>query len=615
MLAMLLLLLAAMYLRPVRSWIDQVVIARAIHPNLRIREIHLHPRSVQEDLILIQANHFDWGGTQGDYCVGIASESAWFLVESTPLWRKQFSIPRALIPDARLTMVRPSKTLDGRAFDRRSLDGRAMDSVAVNLRESSRRVSPYSCVDSVDGIEGLATPTRSGLEPSSRSVEEGAEGEEDWHFVQQQVDERIRVDDLIAECRDRIGHWISQSEMLTQQAEQLAANLDRKENPLRNQFETQVALDSIHQLLERKRLLSAEVDAVQSLMSEKLNEMGQLSDQLREEIQADLAESLLGEAVDEVKASSREIARRLIEASGQTTLDRIHPYAEVAERLSRAGWCRSDATSVRDVREAGTELLSIGRLSAEGIFQSPSVQSPFRLALRCTSTQNPTGRPTIHGQMQFEFCSGHRTVQVSLQHRTEQSPWNDLLITLKPATGDGPTLAGSQSQRPGTGLPHCVIQSDGHSIRGSLRLNSLLLDSMIEIVPPISEALNAAKKASPQPGDISPLILSLDGSWEDARCHFSSDRVPEWLRSAVEELEQQQLENDHRRKMAQLDRCLEQTLDRLDQELTAVLDQARQSAGQTSQRLLVIRQMVEQQAESQRELEFARSGQDDEIQR
>ena len=47
-----LLLAAAVIFRPVRSWIDQTIIARAIHPNFNVQEIHIHPNKMKDGFIV-----------------------------------------------------------------------------------------------------------------------------------------------------------------------------------------------------------------------------------------------------------------------------------------------------------------------------------------------------------------------------------------------------------------------------------------------------------------------------------------------------------------------------------------------------------------------------------
>ena len=169
----LLLLAAVMIYRPIRTWVDQVMIARNLHPHLKVHEISLHRSPHLRDHTIVQAKHFDWGATEDRRCFGISAENAWIAVEDEPLFHRRVSIPKAVLQNSRLFM----------------------DDLAKE--------------DRFTFVKSVATQDRD-LETTDRTWWNSlGTGRENWNWneLRKHLDGLLKTNEFTIECTKRIEDW------------------------------------------------------------------------------------------------------------------------------------------------------------------------------------------------------------------------------------------------------------------------------------------------------------------------------------------------------------------------------------------------------------------------
>lgn len=574
-----LLLLAAVLCRPVRVWTNQVVLARALHPNLQFSELRLSRNHLREDILLFHGQHWDWGAVQGDRCVGLTSDNVWLAVEKWPLLSKRLSIPRAILSDARLTLV--------------------------------------SAPDSLEELAGgYPTDSTGAAIVAWQKSRDFASEKELWNENFRRIDRMLHIDDVLDQCQSSIQTWISESERLTNSAAALIASPEFG-NSLRIDVQDDLRAESIRQLQQQQLQLAEEFTSIEQVLKDNFEQIQHLLDQVCGEFQ--LAHGKMNlENGDAFEKQSRDVARMLVEAAAQKSFDYAKPFAEVSDLLFRATTDLSRPSYDRDYRPAGTEFLLVDRLTANGIFLSDTIRSRFQLDMHCRILHQDPQQLKVIGQAHFHFPTPRFKIQVTHSCTNQDSSTGNIQVWLQTPPGSSDSAAGeAESTAAVTTMlanPQLNLFARGDVLSGCIVLDQHSLVFLADLAPDLFEKLMEQHSEYLYGTEFEPVEFQLDGCWKEVRCRMHSDAPPEWLQSTIQSMRRENFDRQQRERFAALDDYLQEQLDRLDHQIHQVLDQAGQRVQQTRHSMLAVCTQLQQQNEKAKQVEFARSEQD-EVQR
>ncbi|MFO0939166.1 MAG: hypothetical protein U0930_00215 [Pirellulales bacterium] len=559
----LLLLAAALIFRPIRSWIDQTIIAKSIHPNLSVNEIHLHVNKLEKGLSVVEAKQFDWGSTQGNRHFGISAERAWIVVENAPLLDKNFTIPRAVLEHARLYL----NTI--------STEERLANILGPN---DHRSVWQQQLNDRF--------------------------GEVQWQDLKEHLDGVLRMDQFTKQCRDRIENWIQSTQRISAEAKQLSASTDQLGNPLRDNSELRGRLVKIDQLIASEGKLREDFGKLDSDIESKL---GQVSGEFDVHIQ------MLKDRVAQHKSTtSRNLAKKLVEQTGTKFFEQISPYAEVADLLCRASSVSHGFSANENYIAPDRPVISLDNISATGVFGTINSRSPFRMQSNCQLTSKEPFGVIARTNFRYQFDVQAFTVNVAAFSRLDNQQLTDLQIEVGTLTKSAADPSHDSRSVINLNKAQWVVSSNGNSIVGELYLDQQILPLMAEGNSALSNSV--ASRISKLDQDAEPLNsvwLELSGTWQSPTWKIEEQSIPKWLLDAIEgQLEQHHRETEQQM-IAQLENYVSSSMDNLAADLNKHLDIAKARTSACSEEMLAAKATISKLLVQENATEFARSGQDE----
>lgn len=563
----LLLIAAALVFRPLRTWIDQAIIARAIHPNLRIEEIHLHPNRLDQGLSVVEARQFDWASVAGNQRFGISADRAWLVIENAPLVSKQLVAPKALLEHARLYLETINPTTD------------------------------------------LVTLPSDGFPPGSLWQQHLNHrfGDLDWTDLKQHLDGVLKLDEFSSSCNQQIESWVSSMQRLGHQAQALIADHQSLENPLRDHLETRGKLVSLERMIDDDAKLRSELQELDQQIGNKLQQIGALFDSQRAEIdqQAELRKA---------KAAA-DLAAEVIERASQRVFDKFKAEAQVIELLCRATSGRLGFGTSENYRSEQLPILSFHNVAASGIFASSDTKAPFLLKSQCFHTTKAPFGITVRSNFRYQFDAFPHCMLATVYNRVDRPEIIDLQISIASASNeDKIDLAGTNREPKQMLAPQWVLSSDGSCFEGELCIDETLLALLQDENDPVIRSLFQTIKQQ-QDTDASQqqflVMTHLQGSWDSPRWKVNRDTIPDWFKHAAEVHVKEQIERSQQQMVQRMQRYIHTQIDQLSEQLEKQLDLAKRNTDVQSQELLAAKKLLEQSLNSGNTTEFARSNQEE----
>ncbi len=558
-----LLLAAALIFRPIRSWIDQTVIAKSIHPNLNVQEIHLHVNKLEKGLSVVEAKQFDWGGTQGNRHFGISAERAWIVVENAPLLDKSFTVPKAVLEQSRLYL----------------------DTISTE-----NHVATYIRPDEHRSIWQQQLHERF--------------GDVQWQDLKDHLDGVIKLDHFSKHCREKIDGWIQSTQKISAEAKLLSASTDHLGNPLRDNSELRGRLVKIDQLIATEAKLR---DDFSSLDGEIEAKLGQVSGEFDVHVQM-----LKDRLAQHKKITSRKLAKKLVEQTGQKFFEQISPYGEVADLLCRASSISHGFSSNENYLSADKPVVSLDNVSASGVFGTSDSRSPFRMQSNCTLTTKEPFGVVARTNFRYQFDVKSFSVRVAAFSRLDNQQFTDLQIEVGPLTKPATDPSKDTQTEIALSSAQWVLSSNGNSILGELYLDEHVLPLLAEGNDALAKAVALRLgKVQQQIETLNSMSIELSGTWQSPAWTINEDAIPSWLIESIDG----QLEQHHReaeqQMIAQLESYLNSAMDKLAADLNEQLDIAKERTSACSQEMLAAKGTVSKLLTQENNTEFARTGQEE----
>lgn len=560
----LLLLAVCLIFRPLRSWIDQTIIARAIHPNLKVQEIHFHPDKVDTGLSVIEANHFEWSATHGNRNFGISAEKAWVVIENESLIDKSVSIPKALLQQSKMYL---ESIPDVRA-------------IAVNNSPSNAPGSLWQ------------------QQLNSRF------GDLEWNDLRQHFDGVLKLNVFSSQCSSQIDAWVTNTEKLAKQAQLLGSDGDRLGNPLRENNELHERIAKVEQLINQEKTLRSDIADLDSQVRKKLADIN-----AEFESHVGLAKR---KAEQHKQESRRQIASQVLEQTGGKILSQFKEYAEVADLLCRGSIHKTGYKADEDYREPDQEIFNLSSLRATGVFVTSDLKSPFRMQSECYLTSKSPFGTTARASFRYQFDARPFTVRLAASSRLAQPEMVDLQIEIIPLEQSAVDLTLQIQPDVSIASAQWVIGSNGASIAGELCIDRRLLPLLVDGNSAIASSLSKHLETLDQQGQtVSQVYLELGGTWAAPTWKVSSIEIPQWLEAAIDVQLDQQLRDNQEQLVARLEEHAAAEIDKLGSDLRRRLDLAQKQTELHAQTLVSVATNLKTQIISQANTEFARSGQDE----
>jgi hypothetical protein len=563
----LLLLAAAVIFRPVRSWIDQTIVAMAIHPDIHVQEIQLHSGKIEAGLSLVEAKQFDWTSSHGNRSFGISAQLAWFVVENESLIDKAVSIPRALLQQSKLYLETiPEK-----------------NALAANSADVQIPGSLWQ------------------QQLNSRF------GELEWNDLRQHFDGLLKLDDFSAKCNNRIDAWVIGTEKIVSDAKLLGLTEDILENPLRDDSDLQSRLDGVEQLVSKEAALRNEMSSIDLLVKSKLDQIG---DQFKSH------SGLIQQKAHAFKEESKQqyVAEALEQAGGRI-LSQFKSFGEVADLLCRASTLNNGFVASENYRAPGREVLHLEQLMATGVFAYADDKFPFRMQSQCSLTSKSPFGSVARANFRYQFDVRPFTVKLVSSSRVEQPDIVDLQMQILPLKEPAIDMSVKTQPEIDLGSAQWVIGSNGQTIAGELYVDQTLIPIVLERNAAWTKA--AAKQLEAAEGNgqaLDGFVFEIGGTWNSPTWKVSGP-APAWLESAIDgQLEQQVLENE-KQLVAKLEEHVGAEIDKLGNLLSQRLDLAHKKTEGQAQTLVAIRNSIKEKLNSVSNTEFARSKDNQEIKR
>ncbi len=557
----LLMLAAALIFRPVRSWIDQVIIARSIHPNLKVQEIHLHANRLEKGLSVVEAKQFDWGSIEGNRRFGISAERAWIVIDNAALVDKVVTVPKAVLEHSRLYL----------------------ETIANDSRIAS---NPYS-------TNRTGSLWQQGVHDKF--------GDLQWTDLKQHLDGVLKLDEFSAQSSAKIDAWVASTEKIATEAKQLGSGSEQLGNQLRDNNELQSRLTKVEKLIETEDQLRNQFASLDGEVDRKLEQIGSAFEN---------HVSLIKEkAVDHKQQSTRRLANQLLVQTGERFLTRFRPYAEVADLLCRASTAKQGTRSEEDYLYADRPMVSLDNVTASGVFGTSSFKSPFRMQTDMSLTSKAPFGAIARTNFRYQFDLANQSIRMSAASRLDQQDLTDIQVQF--VAQSEPAIDPTQEQQDDLviGPAQWVVVSNGSSISGELYIDSALLPMLTEENTSLAKEIQSRTQNTSD--EVKFVWLHLSGSWDAPTWSVTDSAIPEWLLQSIEKIIEQQLVEEQQQMIAKLEQYLSDEVDRLALHLNQRLDNAKQRTARYTDELHMVKNTLAGQISAEAKSEFARTGADE----
>ncbi len=556
-----LLLAAALIFRPVRSWIDQVIIARSIHPNLKVQEIHLHANRLDKGLSVVEAKQFDWGSIEGNRRFGISAERAWIVIDNAALVDKVVTVPKAVLEHSRLY-------LETIANDSR---------IAANPYSTNRTGSLWQ-----QGVHDKF-------------------GDLQWTDLKQHLDGVLKLDEFSLQSSAKIDAWVASTEKIATEAKQLGSGSEQLGNQLRDNNELQSRLIEVEKLIETEEQLRSDFASLDGEVDRKLEQIGSAFE--------NHVSMIKEKAADQKQQSTRQLANQLLVQTGERFLTRFRPYAEVADLLCRASTAKQGTRPDEDYFSADRPMVSLDNVTASGVFGTSSFKSPFRMQTDMALTSKAPFGAIARTNFRYQFDIANQSIRMSAASRLEQQDLTDIQVQF--VAQSEPAIDPTQEQQDDLviGPAQWVVVSNGSSISGELYIDSALLPMLTEENAPLAKEIQSR---IPNTSDEAKYVwLRLSGSWDAPMWSVTESAIPEWLLHSIEKMIEQQIVEEQQQMIAKLEQYLSDEVDRLAEHLNQRLDNAKQRTARYTNELQMVKNTLAGQISAEAKSEFARTGTDE----
>ena len=565
----LLIVCALLMLRPARTWIEQVWIARALSPQLTIGELIVHSKKsiVEVRDLKWQGSGLDFvsktgggasgyigvgktdGGASGHF--GINARRCWLAVDRNSLASGKLRVPKIVFQNADLYLAGDLPHADDRLADWRQ-------HLAIQLVDFH------------------------------------------WESLQRQFKSLPAAEKLRSSWRESIDDWGKRSRQILVEATRLEHQVEAMDNPLRFEESINAKLAQFQQLADEQRSLVSHLEQLEGSLVTESERLNQLHQQDLLSFAGLSSEAKLKHAID---TNHADFEQEMAVVIGEAVWNRLAPFGEIVDKFSHAAASIQTADYDVTVRslEFGSEQLRRSEIKATGDFQAGLVKSHYQTRGTWRIAQQTPAETfrefnfltVFHGNtIHSDVIQGDSNqIDVSSQYDSRQSAGTHLQIVMvdRPQRGANPSSsspppAGTAEQTRST---ESKLISDAGRLTGSLIVAPSTLKMLPWKLPPVVvECLGAEASGA--------LRFELCGDWDHPQLTLIS-AAPAWLRQAVERLASQQAQVAIAKSKLQLETEFSMQLVQLRRLVDVAVREAKQSAKADERKLLVSQARLHEQ--------------------
>lgn len=310
----------AFFVRPVRSWIDQLLV-RQIDPNMRVASVHLHLRDS-----VVEMEGFLWSKYHNKQAFGLRADRAWLAVEPEPLLDGKLVIPAG-----------------------------SMENVVLFFSDEG------------NSLEQPDDLWQTELAQNTRSV--------DWVALQEHFTSLLASGSVIKSVHEQIQEWSGRSQEIQREVQSIVNNELYADNPLRHEDELREKLGRIEALFVKHQKIIREFSNTSDEVHRRCDE---LSLALSQQSLASRKQSLKGM---ELEKRRLQIAKALLLQIAQQQWQDISDKVRVTQFMAKSLPNVSNENSGQTIKlvEDDGQFLKAENIRAEGIFAHGDARERFRM--------------------------------------------------------------------------------------------------------------------------------------------------------------------------------------------------------------------------------------------
>lgn len=343
--------------RPMRSWLDGLVVSAMISAGIQVGEVHIHAADC-----VIETRELAWTDSGPERQYGLRADKAWFAIDALALIDRRWDVETVVVDDATLFLS-----------DR---DVPAVPTKNLWRDELAKRVAHL-----------------------------------DWTDLRQHFKSLLAADGIAQRWDARIADWLAKSQDIVKQSQQISAEAFSPDNPLRHEDDVRDRLSKIEQLRSEQQVLMEQFDGVRKLLNAESLRLEQLftidSTWLSSHCVA--LSNQNQQALD-----AEQLAQDILADSGQAVWLNYAAYAEILARISN-GPPKSDFPGLsQNYRNLSEPVVALNNVKASGNFLYEQRQTPFTL----TGNYQQRSMPQLSEAYSWN-CTFHTRpclVQVELKH-------------------------------------------------------------------------------------------------------------------------------------------------------------------------------------------------------
>ena len=320
--AFLVLILAgiALFVRPVRSWIDQLLV-RQLDPDMKVASLHLH---LQDSVV--EMEDFLWSKYHDKQAFGLRADRAWLAVEPEPMLDGKLVIPAGSMENAVLFFSDQDKNLEQPA-----------DFWQTELAQHTRSV--------------------------------------DWVALEEHFTKLLASGSVIESVHKQIQEWIGRSQEIQGEVQSIVNNELFADNPLRHEDELREKLGRIETLFVKHQAIVREFSNTNDEVHRRCDELSQALSQQSLSSRRQSLKSM------ELEKSRHQIAKALLLQIAQQQWLEVSDNVRVAQLMAKSLPNIPNEESGQTVKlvEDDGQFLTAENILAQGIFAHGDARERFRM--------------------------------------------------------------------------------------------------------------------------------------------------------------------------------------------------------------------------------------------
>lgn len=316
---LLLVILTAALVRPVRTWIDQALVASVASEKLQIEELELHANSSVVELRGLRWQHLANGRKYG-----LHAKKTWLAFDGLKLVDRQFHIGR------------------------------------IELEEADLYVKDFS-------QKFVRAPSTWQQQLAMQVVQLR------WDEVKDHFSSLLAADGIHTTWAERIQQWVQQSESLVQQLSSIQAGEELNDNPLRVEDQLKQRIRTVEELQIQQAKLAGQFDTLQKLLEAECK-------RLRDTFESEIGSLEHAQTHADEERDSGSIAIEISVDLAESSWTLFSVMAEVGDMLARdLAITKQTPDYDRNITDnlPATENPHIEQIYASGSFRCGDSVSPY----------------------------------------------------------------------------------------------------------------------------------------------------------------------------------------------------------------------------------------------